>query len=166
MKIRRRSGGWNSLRLRSTRPLSTGARSDSTRDFRRSAAGRLTSHPMWAGRFRVGHKPDPDQPVDTPTILLGLLVLANSVTNFYVLGLIFYCNFGQWRPCLKLEKLCANQTRSIEQSQNSVELDSRTRLNEPTCGQTKAYYENIPILLPKSDLCQSSAQTQYVFKPY
>ena len=66
-KIRQRSGGWNSLRLQPTRSLSTKDRSDSTWGCSQSAAGRSTSHLMWAGRFRFGHKPDLDWPVDTPS---------------------------------------------------------------------------------------------------
>ena len=34
---------------------------------RRSAAGQNVLHPSPAGRYRVGHKPDPDRPVDTPS---------------------------------------------------------------------------------------------------
>ena len=64
-KIRQRSKGWNSLRLRSTRLLSIGARSDLTRGCRRSTAGRSTSHPMWADQFWVGHKPNPWTPLHT-----------------------------------------------------------------------------------------------------
>ena len=33
---------------------------------RRSAMGQNVLHPSPASRFRVGHKPDPDRPVDTP----------------------------------------------------------------------------------------------------
>ena len=33
---------------------------------RRSAAGQNVLHPSPAGRSRVGHKPDPTRPVDTP----------------------------------------------------------------------------------------------------
>ena len=64
-KIQQRSKGWNSLRLRSTWLLSTGARSDLTRGCRRSTVGRSTSHQMWAGRFWVGHKPNPWTPLHT-----------------------------------------------------------------------------------------------------
>ena len=64
-KIRQRSKGWKSLRLRSTRPLSTGAWSDSTWGCRQLTAGHSTSHPMWAGRFWVGHKPNPWTPIHT-----------------------------------------------------------------------------------------------------
>ena len=33
----------------------------------RSAAGWISGQPIWSGRFRVGHKPDPDRPVDSPS---------------------------------------------------------------------------------------------------
>ena len=36
----------------------------------RSAMGQNVLHPSPAGRFRVGHKPDPDRPVDTPNLNL------------------------------------------------------------------------------------------------
>ena len=64
-KIRQRSKGWNSLWLRSTRPLSTEARSDLTQGCRQSTAGRSTSHPMWADRFWVRHKPNLWTPLHT-----------------------------------------------------------------------------------------------------
>ena len=40
---------------------------DLTRWCLRLAAGFLARNPMSSGRFRVGHKLNPDQPVDTPT---------------------------------------------------------------------------------------------------
>ena len=48
------------------RPPPTRVRSDSTGGFSRSAAGLEFLHPIWSGRLRVGHKPDPDRPVDSP----------------------------------------------------------------------------------------------------
>ena len=76
-KIQRRFGGWNSLRLQLTRLLSIGDKSDLTWGYPRSAAGHSTSQPMWASRFRVGHKPDPDLLMDTPNHIRG-----NKVEKF------------------------------------------------------------------------------------
>ena len=52
--------------LRPIRPLIKQLRSDMTRWFLRLVAGLLTGNSMWSGRFRVGHKPNPDRSVDTP----------------------------------------------------------------------------------------------------
>ena len=65
VKIWLRSSGWNTLRLRLTRSLSTEDWSDLTRDCLRSAAGHSTFRSMWASRFWVGHKPDSNRPMDT-----------------------------------------------------------------------------------------------------
>ena len=54
-------------RLQPIRPLIKQLQSDLTRWCLRSAAGFLAGNPMSSGRFRVGHKPDPDRPVDTPS---------------------------------------------------------------------------------------------------
>ena len=48
-------------------PSSTRAQYHLTGGFSRSAAGLELLHPIPLGRFEVGHKPDPDQPVDSPT---------------------------------------------------------------------------------------------------
>ena len=49
-----------------SRPPPTRARSDSTRGFSRSVVGLELLHPIWLSWLRVGHKPDPDLPVDSP----------------------------------------------------------------------------------------------------
>ena len=97
-KIQRRFGGWNSLQLQLTWSLSTGDQFDSTWGYLRSAVGHSTSQPMWASRFRVGHKPDPDRLMDTPNHIRG-----NKVEKFAEKGnlrLVLGCCESPLQTCL------------------------------------------------------------------
>ena len=50
------------------RPPPTRVRFDTTGGFSQSAAGLEFLHPIWSSWLRVGHKLDPDWPVDSPTL--------------------------------------------------------------------------------------------------
>ena len=48
---------------------------------RRSAAGEDFLNPILSGQSRVGHKPDPDRPVDTPNdnLEINLAIMENII---------------------------------------------------------------------------------------
>ena len=67
-----------------SRPPPIRARFDSTGGFWQSAAGLELLHPFRSGRLRVGHKPDPDRPVDNPTLCNEIILLLYSLPFFHL----------------------------------------------------------------------------------
>ena len=98
-KIQRRSSCWNSLRLRQTQQLSIGDRFDSTRGCPQSVASHSTFHPMWEGWFQVGHKPNPNQPVNTPTWPYPKCYLAIHQNIYKVPQILLRIIITNWRAC-------------------------------------------------------------------
>ena len=64
--------------------------------FGGSAAGAFFSHPIPAGQFQVGHKPDPDRPLDSPNHRIFQLLWLMRVTlvfHWFPNSIVFFFFF-------------------------------------------------------------------------
>ena len=56
-----------------------------------SAAGAFFSHSILASRFRVGHKPDPDRPMDSPNYYYHCNISNSSLPLIHFPKILLYC---------------------------------------------------------------------------
>ena len=76
------------FQLRPTQLLTNQVQSDLTRGFLRLVASLFVGNLMSLGQLWVGHKPDPDRPVDTPSLRSFLFLTFFMKTFFF--SFLFY----------------------------------------------------------------------------